>query len=115
MPLSPCGGSVWPPRDRGLPGAEGRSSAQGSLALDTDTCPHPLPCWSASDGVGSVCSARVRMPALTFESRRTSTRIAGSFFPGHRPTTVILSHGYGDTQEQMLPHAQFLHSAGGNI
>jgi fermentation-respiration switch protein FrsA (DUF1100 family) len=49
---------------------------------------------------------------VTFESRRTNTRIAGSFFRGDRPAAVILSHGYGDTQEQMLPYAEFLHRAG---
>lgn len=49
---------------------------------------------------------------VTFESRRTNTRIAGSFFRGARLAIVVLSHGYGDTQEQMLPYTEFLHRAG---
>lgn len=36
----------------------------------------------------------------------------GRFFPGDRRSLVVLASGYGDTQEQMLPFAEFLHQAG---
>src|SRR6266849_9030372 len=73
MRRSPCGGSVWLPQYRVWPSAESRSSALWNPALDTDTYPRLLPlyrsrrsdssCSSASDAVGSVCSARVHRPA----------------------------------------------------
>ena len=46
---------------------------------------------------------------------RTGTRIAGRFFPGRSRTTIILSPGYGDRQEQMLPWADFLSRAGYSV
>ncbi|MGZ4664038.1 MAG: alpha/beta hydrolase [Frankiaceae bacterium] len=45
----------------------------------------------------------------------TGVNIAGRFFPGRRPETVVLSHGYGGSQDEMLPVAAFLHSAGLNV
>jgi len=39
----------------------------------------------------------------------------GRFFPGDRRSLVILASGYGDTQDQMLPFAEFLHQAGFNV
>ena len=48
---------------------------------------------------------------IAFKSR-THITIAGSFFRGSRPATVLLSHGDGDNREQMLPYAEFLHKAG---
>jgi uncharacterized protein len=36
----------------------------------------------------------------------------GRFFRGERPALVILASGYGDTQDQMLSIAEFLHGAG---
>jgi fermentation-respiration switch protein FrsA (DUF1100 family) len=53
----------------------------------------------------------LRPQTISFDSR-THVTIAGSFFPGSRRTTIVLSHGYGDSQEQMLPYAEFLHQAG---
>ncbi len=44
---------------------------------------------------------------VSFESR-TQIRIAAWFLPGERRATVVLSHGYGDNQVQMLPYADFL-------
>ncbi|HVX29853.1 MAG TPA: alpha/beta hydrolase [Nitrolancea sp.] len=41
--------------------------------------------------------------------------LAGRFFPGASRSTIILSHGYGDNQDQMLPWADFLHAAGFSI
>jgi len=53
----------------------------------------------------------LRPQTIGFDSR-THVTIAGSFFPGSRRTTIVVSHGYGDNQEQMLPYAEFLHQAG---
>jgi uncharacterized protein len=39
----------------------------------------------------------------------------GRFFRGDRPSLVILASGYGDTQDQMLSIAEFLHHAGFSI
>ena len=38
--------------------------------------------------------------------------LAGRVFPGVNAGLILLSHGYGDTQEQVLPIAHFLHEAG---
>ena len=46
---------------------------------------------------------------------RTQTRIAGWFFPARRRTTIVLSHGFGDNQAQMLPYAAFLVRQGFSI
>ena len=43
------------------------------------------------------------------------TLLAGRFFPGRTTATIILSHGYGATQDQMLPWANFLHQAGFSV
>ena len=40
------------------------------------------------------------------------TMLAGMFFRGATARTIVLSHGYGDNQVQMLPYADFLHRAG---
>jgi uncharacterized protein len=39
----------------------------------------------------------------------------GRFFRGVRPSLVILASGYGDSQDQMLPIAEFLHDAGFSV
>jgi uncharacterized protein len=39
----------------------------------------------------------------------------GRFFSGDRRSLVILASGYGDTQDQMLPIAEFLHQTGFNV
>src|ERR1017187_4184891 len=76
-------------------------------------------------GIGWIASERAIHPAIchyekgladfpdlhpyqvSFESR-THIRIASWFFPAARRATVLLSHGYGDNQIQMLPYADFL-------
>ena len=82
-------------------------------------------------GVGWVGSERAIHPAvahypgpaefpdlhpqpITFDSR-THTRIAAEFFAGEKHATIVLSHGYGDNQAQMLPYAQFLHKDGFSV
>lgn len=42
----------------------------------------------------------------------TGVALKGRFFPGARRALIILASGYGDTQDQMLPYAEFLHRAG---
>lgn len=43
---------------------------------------------------------------------RTGAELAGRFFAGRERATVVLSHGYGGTQDEMLPVADALHRAG---
>src|SRR5271170_1788449 len=43
---------------------------------------------------------------------RTGIQIQGRLFAGPKPAVIVLSHGYGDTQDQLLPFAHFLHQAG---
>ncbi len=38
--------------------------------------------------------------------------LRGRFFDGPNRDLIVLVSGYGDTQEQMLPYAEFLHQAG---
>ena len=81
-------------------------------------------CWSASNraihpaehgypwSLASYPDLRgrdVRFPS------RTGIQIQGRFFPGSKPAAIILSHGYGDTQDQALPFAEFLHQAGFSV
>jgi uncharacterized protein len=51
---------------------------------------------------------------VSFPSR-TGILLRGSFFPGPRRATIILSHGYGDNRDLMLPFAGFLHRAGFSV
>ena len=51
---------------------------------------------------------------LTFHGA-TGTTLSGNFFPGSTHATIILSHGYGASQAQMLPWASFLHEAGFSV
>lgn len=46
---------------------------------------------------------------------RDGVSLAGRFFPGSSRTTIILSHGYGDDQDQMIPWADFLNRAGFSV
>ena len=54
-------------------------------------------------------------PERVTVASRTQTALAGTFFPGRNRATIILSHGYGDDQNQMLPWASFLHQAGFSV
>jgi uncharacterized protein len=53
----------------------------------------------------------LRPQNVTFISR-TGIKIAARFFPARSHATIILSHGYGDNQNEMLPWANFLNRAG---
>jgi dipeptidyl aminopeptidase/acylaminoacyl peptidase len=48
-------------------------------------------------------------------SSGTGITIAGRFFPGRRPATIVLSNGYGEHQDQMLPVTDFLTRAGFSV
>ena len=80
-------------------------------------------------GIGWIASERAIHPRVATYSKsladfpglhpqeisidtRTNTRIAAKLFPGARKATIVLTHGYGDNQEQMLPYADFLHERG---
>jgi len=53
----------------------------------------------------------LRAEPVTIQSR-TGVALAGRFFPGTSRTTIIISHGFGDNQDQLLPWADFLNRAG---
>lgn len=42
----------------------------------------------------------------------TGAHLRGRFFVGFRHALIVLVSGYGDTEDQMLPFAEFLHRAG---
>lgn len=46
---------------------------------------------------------------------RTGVKLAGRFFPGRDRATVVLSHGYGGNQDELLPVASSLHDAGFSV
>jgi uncharacterized protein len=46
---------------------------------------------------------------------QTGITLACRFFPGRNRATVILTHGYGGNQDEMLPVARALHAAGFNV
>lgn len=56
----------------------------------------------------------LKAQGVTFRGA-TGTTISGRFFPGRSRATIILSHGYGADQDQMLPWASFLHKAGFSV
>ncbi len=42
----------------------------------------------------------------------TGVTLVGRFFPGRYDATIVLSHGYGGDEDEMLPVANTLHAAG---
>jgi len=63
--------------------------------------------WSLDD---YPALSRVMEP-LTIHSS-TGVTLVGRFFPGRSDATIVLSHGYGGNQDEMLPTANSLHEAG---
>jgi uncharacterized protein len=61
--------------------------------------------WTLSD------YPNLQPEAVTLPTRG-GISLAGRFFPGASRTTIILSHGYGDDQDQMIVWADFLNRAG---
>lgn len=51
----------------------------------------------------------VRLPSTT------GVTIAGTFFPGASRATIVVSHGYGNDQREVLPLAAFLQRAGFSV
>jgi dipeptidyl aminopeptidase/acylaminoacyl peptidase len=51
---------------------------------------------------------------VTYRSRVGAT-ISGRFFPGRSGATIVVSHGWADTQQGMLPWVEFLHAAGYSV
>jgi dipeptidyl aminopeptidase/acylaminoacyl peptidase len=45
----------------------------------------------------------------------TGVSLSGRFFAGRRRATIVLSHGYGGNQDEMLPAAEALHRAGFSV
>ena len=45
----------------------------------------------------------------------TGVTLVGRFFPGRFDATIVLSHGYGGDEDEMLPVANTLHSAGFSV
>jgi fermentation-respiration switch protein FrsA (DUF1100 family) len=56
----------------------------------------------------------LRAEKIAFHNR-TGILLDGWFFRGASRATIILSHGYGDDKNQMLPWADFLNRAGYNV
>lgn len=56
----------------------------------------------------------LKLQRISFMSR-TGVRIVGRFFAGRSRATIILTHGYGQNENQMLPWAAFLHHAGFSV
>jgi uncharacterized protein len=48
-------------------------------------------------------------------SSSTGITLSGRFFAGAGKTTIVLANGYGDTEQQMLPIADFLHKGGFSV
>jgi uncharacterized protein len=46
---------------------------------------------------------------------RTGASLAGRFFPGREQATIVLTHGYGGNQDELLPTANALHEGGFSV
>ena len=64
--------------------------------------------WRVAD-YPNLRAERVTLPS------RTGITLAGTFFPGRSRATIVVSHGYGNDQEEVLPFAAFLQRAGYSV
>lgn len=64
--------------------------------------------WRVADYPG-LQPERVTLPSST------GIAIAGIFFPGRSRATIVVSHGYGNDQDEVLPLAAFLQRAGYSV
>jgi len=80
--------------------------------------------WDASGkaihpGCGTYAWTIADYPKLAAEEvsveSQTGATLSGRFFPGRTRATVILLHGYGGNQDEMLPAADELHEAGFSV
>jgi len=81
-------------------------------------------CWSASERAihppmhgykWSLASYPDLHPQLINFQAGDGAVLEGRIFNGVKPAVIILSHGYGDNQDQTLPFAHFLHAAGYSV
>ena len=81
-------------------------------------------CWSASTRAIHPAEHGYAWSLATYPdlhgrdvrfASRTGIQIQGRLFAGSKPAVIVLSHGYGDTQDQLLPFAHFLHQAGFSV
>jgi len=75
---------------------------------------HP-PRFDTHHTIGDFPALNAVAQNVSFPSRAGQVRLVGRFFPGHNHATIILSHGFGPDQDQMLPWADFLHRAGFSV
>ena len=77
--------------------------------------------WDASGralhpGCGTYDWSREDYPELSGEEvvvdSSTGAKLAGRFFRGREAATIVLLHGYGGNQDELLPLAEQLHEAG---
>ena len=80
--------------------------------------------WKASSdalhpGPGGYEWSLADYPRLHPEDVRVNSRtgavLAGRFFPGESRATVVLAHGYGGNQDELLPVAGALHDGGFSV
>jgi len=80
--------------------------------------------WDASGkaihpGAGAYAWSPGDYPELEAEEvsveSSSGASLAGRFYPGATDATVILLHGYGGSQDEMLPVASTLHEAGYSV
>lgn len=64
--------------------------------------------WTAADYPSLVAED------VTVDSR-TGATLSGRFFPGRTQAAIVLVHGYGGNQDEMLPVADALHQAGFSV
>ena len=63
----------------------------------------------------SLASFHDLRPEAVHIHSSTGIDLQGRFFAGQNRELVVLASGYGDTQDQMLPFAEFLHRSGFNV
>jgi uncharacterized protein len=81
-------------------------------------------CWAASDKAIHPAEHAYKWSLSTYPDLHAEEvhfitsdglTLEGRYFAGTKPAVIVLSHGYGDLQEQMLPFAHFLHEAGYSV
>jgi dipeptidyl aminopeptidase/acylaminoacyl peptidase len=78
-----------------------------SVLMNPPLEPYP---WSLAD----YPALKASETPLTIHSS-TGVTLSGRFFRGTEGATIVVSHGYGGDQDEMLPVANALHAAGFNV
>jgi esterase/lipase len=76
----------------------------------TNELMHGPPAYYAWSLQSYPALARVAEPLIVHS--RTGVTLVGRFFPGRSDATIVMSHGYGADEDEMLPVANMLHAAG---